>query len=353
MSDSSPHFLQRSQQSLDKLVHWKASELRSFMFNLLLPLLKNFLEPEYYVHLAHFVCGIALLHSASISEEDRTLSSLYLNQFVSDYSTLYGSEHMTHNLHKLLHLERSVRLNGPLFLTTCFPFEDMNGRLSNFIHGTRCVDLQIHSNLSIVTKLPLMVQNLREGEVKDYCYSIMKKRKNVKLTERISLKVYLVGYIRDVCNNLSWVKDVLARENLISHSSVVQIFSRLLKNKMLFVARSYARGKRVSSYVKYLSNNDFQFGNVECFVKVSCSCPGDCSCQVQYFAIIRPKPVYPFKIQDITMPHIFTHKCCGACNDINNSDVVNVSAMSSVLYKLDSSNQELVFCEPLNSFELE
>lgn len=349
---SSPHFLQRSVQTIDKLVHWKASELRSFMFNICLPLLEDILLPEYYAHLSYFVCGVALLNSASISEQDMILSSLYLNQFVSQFSLLYGSEHMTHNLHKLLHLERCVRLNGPLFLTSCFPFEDMNGRLSNFIHGTRYVGLQIHTNLSIITQLPLMVQNLKEGPAKDFCNNILKKRKKVKITEKISPHTALVGSLQNVQSDFSWVKEVLDREKFTHQSSVIQLFGRLLKNKLMYVSTFYQRGKRVSSYVKYSKDNDVYYGNVRCFVRLSCSCLENCSCTVQHLALVTRKTVSPFEIQGVKVPHMFSHNCSDDC-DSNNVDVVKVPDLLKVIFKYDKAVRSFLFCEPLNDFELE
>ena len=170
-----PHFLQRLPQMIDKLIYWKGTELRSFLFNLSLIVLLDVLEPQYYNHFALFVKGVSLLNSSSISEADLVLSSLLLSQFVMEFASLYGVRNMSHNLHMCLHLERAVRFLGPLWIVSCFKFEDINGRVSNFIHGTQHVGLQIHTNLSIITQLPLMVRNLKDSEAKELFLSILKK----------------------------------------------------------------------------------------------------------------------------------------------------------------------------------
>lgn len=346
-----PHFLQRVAQSIDKLIYWKATELRSFLFNLSLIILRDVLKPEFYNHFALFVQGVALLNSSSISEEDLVLSSLLLNQFVSQYASLYGAENMTHNLHMLLHLERCVRLLGPLWAVSCFQFEDMNNRLSNFINGTSHVGLQIHSNLTIITKLPLMVQNLKEGPAKDFCNSLLHKRYRLRVKEEISPGLFCVGVIRGVCEKNEWVHCLLTRLNLVSSSSV-HLFSRLLKQKMLYVAKSYRQGARDSSYVKYTKSDRVLYGQIECFARVSCTCSNACSCECKHLAIIKPKPVSTVKIQGVHVSHLFKHNCTGDCKNVNNCDVVDVSDLITVLFKIDVENG-MNFSVPLNNFELE
>jgi len=205
-------------------------------------ILQDVLFPEYYSHLALFVKGISLLNTSSISEEDLLLSSLLLNQFVAQFSSLYGSKSMTHNLHLILHLPRYVKLIGPLWSFSCYKFEDINGRLSNFVHGTCHVGLQIPSNLCVITKLPLFVRNLKASALKNYCIRILHKRFRLKIAEKICEGLYCVGPLR--CFNLKYIETALERE--ITESVNVQVYSRLLKDGVLYVSYSYRRGKKVS-----------------------------------------------------------------------------------------------------------
>ncbi|KAE8741261.1 hypothetical protein FOCC_FOCC013216 [Frankliniella occidentalis] len=186
-----PHFLQRLPQVLEKLVHWKASEFRSFLFYFSAILLRAVLKPDYFDHFLLFVQGVSLLNSSSISEEDLVLASSLLEQFVQKFEQLYGVNYMTHNLHMCMHLARCVKLLGPFWAYSCFQFEDINGRLTNFIHGTRHISLQIHSNLSVITQLPLMVNKLDEGVAKEYCKTI-KRKYQMKISGVITPGVYCV-----------------------------------------------------------------------------------------------------------------------------------------------------------------
>ncbi|KAK3917576.1 Tyrosine--tRNA ligase [Frankliniella fusca] len=84
-------------QALQKLVHWKASEFRSFLFNLSIIFLHDVLKPEYFNHFSLFVQGVSLLNSSSISEDYLLLSDNHLKQFVMDFEQLYEVDHMSHN----------------------------------------------------------------------------------------------------------------------------------------------------------------------------------------------------------------------------------------------------------------
>ena len=49
----------------------------------------------------------------------------------------------------ILHLPDSVRNLGPLWAHSAFPFEGMNGWLSDLYHGTRVPQKQVYINILI------------------------------------------------------------------------------------------------------------------------------------------------------------------------------------------------------------
>ena len=138
---------------LEKLIYWKATEFRSCFFNWCLPIFSDVLEQIYFDYFSLLVHGVSLLNSSIISQNYLAEASRLLNSFVQQFSDLYGIDQMSHNLHMILHLETCVRLLRPLWAVNCFMFENINGRLTNFIDGTKYVGLQIHTNLSILTVL--------------------------------------------------------------------------------------------------------------------------------------------------------------------------------------------------------
>lgn len=51
---------------------------------------------------------------------------------------------MTYNVHQLLDLISDVENLGPLWIHSCFFFEDLNGDFRDLFHGTQNVNGQVH-----------------------------------------------------------------------------------------------------------------------------------------------------------------------------------------------------------------
>ena len=54
---------------------------------------------------------------------------------------------MLMNQHMLLHLKKSVVDHGPLWCSSLFVFEDWNGDIANYFHGTQNVAHQVSFKL--------------------------------------------------------------------------------------------------------------------------------------------------------------------------------------------------------------
>lgn len=48
------------------------------------------------------------------------------------------------NMHNLLHLVEDVKANGPLWCNSLFVFEDWNGDITDFFHGTQSIPNQVN-----------------------------------------------------------------------------------------------------------------------------------------------------------------------------------------------------------------
>ena len=53
-------------------------------------------------------------------------------------------------MHYLLHLPDSVKDLGPLFMNTCFEFENANRVVKQLLHGTRKVDMQVYNISNVI-----------------------------------------------------------------------------------------------------------------------------------------------------------------------------------------------------------
>ncbi|KAK3918258.1 50S ribosomal protein L20 [Frankliniella fusca] len=262
-----PHFVQRTLLPVDKLPFWKASLCRNFFFYILLALFKGIMKPEQYRNLKDLIIGVSLLNSVSVSENDLALASEYLDRFSKNFQKLYGKRHMSSNLHSLRHLSEATRQLGPLWVTSCFPFEDLNGKLANLAHGTRHAGLQISKNLSIFSELNCRISELKDGPAKNFCESMTQKSKRLNLCAIKDKPMFVIG-TRD---ELITSKEILDnRLNVVYEKNFSRYFtfSRLYFQQMVYVSSSYHKGSRVSSYVKYGDVGSASYGEIMTFVEV-------------------------------------------------------------------------------------
>lgn len=254
-----PKWVHRYPRSIADLIHWKASELRMWMFYYSLPILSSIMRPNYYHHYLLLVSSISILSSDSISNELIDVAETLLNLFVEQFQVLYGLEHCSINVHQLQHYPQCVRSMGSLCDHLCYRYEDLNGKFLKFIHGTWHIDTQVAQAHTHYIGMKRKLDDLPEGNIKNFCLA---KKHQVKLREQIADHCYSVG-------SYSQVLDVLPIEvdNAMQCSQIfadqVQTYSRLLKNGKLYVAESYLKDmKTISSYVQYTENNETLIGSV-------------------------------------------------------------------------------------------
>ena len=88
---------------------YKASEFRNSVFYLAIPVLKTFLPTPFYTHFAKYSLFIRILCNDKVKQEDLILALKLIITFSKETSDLYGSKHMTFNLHSNLHLPMQVK----------------------------------------------------------------------------------------------------------------------------------------------------------------------------------------------------------------------------------------------------
>ncbi|KAL7291730.1 hypothetical protein TKK_0014517 [Trichogramma kaykai] len=124
-----PSFVQKKFCSIKKHgSHWKSSESNNWLFYASPILLKDLMLDEYYQHHQLLVLSLYILSSSSISPSLLKSVQTMLNKYVRDFSKLYHPHNMSSNVHYLLHLPKDVEESGPLFTTSCFVLEDINGK---------------------------------------------------------------------------------------------------------------------------------------------------------------------------------------------------------------------------------
>lgn len=337
---SPPDFLQRRPRSIAKhLKYWKANELKAWLFYYSIPILRDIMPQNYFDHYCHFVIAIYALHMDSISSKTLKCASQLLIEFVNRFDVLYGVELMSCNLHQLLHISDTVRDFGPLWTASCFPYEDLNGKLKRLVHSSRGPELQICSGLaSILSLSTTRHQSLVFGSAAyDFCSQLSNARKKIN-TKYLTEGICSVGQCREVFPLPEIVSQALASINIVGRKFL--LFSRLRKDCSLFTAQSYPRSVRYNNTCVLYNHNDLKhIGIINCFVKIyNCDCMYEdiCECCTPSYAIIRRctlSSILPKKI----LKHV--PELVLECKDVAEQAIaINVDQLVSICFLLKISD---------------
>ncbi|KAK3917754.1 65-kDa microtubule-associated protein 2 [Frankliniella fusca] len=324
-----PHFVQRSPVGVDKLSYWKATLLRNFLLYFALVVMKGVMQLEYFDHLSLLVEAISLLNSPSISDLDIQKADELLCQFTSDFQKLYGMRHMSSNMHLLRHLPQSVAETGNLFVTSCFRFEDLNGKLARLIHGTTHATMQIFCRYSILTNLEKWVSSITSLSLRSFCDKLS-HGSNLNITEKICVGTYIVGMLAFNVHFEYHIRNILS--SMYAEPPKFQTFDRLYQNRMLYVSASYTKGTKNSSFCRYYGHTEMLHGKILCFVKTSDN---------SFYALISRIAHEPTDIKRYYAAGIEMAK-----------DLVPITCLINVAFCLEVDNF-LYIIDPANSFELE
>lgn len=79
----------------------------------------------------------------SVSLEQLEMAGKFLMHFVEMFDAYYGPRYLPMNQHMLLHLKKSVSDRGPSWSSSVIVFEDWNGDIGKYFHGTQNIPSQI------------------------------------------------------------------------------------------------------------------------------------------------------------------------------------------------------------------
>ena len=103
--------------------------------------MKPVLKPELYDNFAILCVAIRLLLTPT--EKNIDTAQILLENFVKDFTQIYGAHSVVYNIHALVHLPSEVRKHGSLELFSAFPFENFLGQIKSLIRGSKHVMQQI------------------------------------------------------------------------------------------------------------------------------------------------------------------------------------------------------------------
>ena len=161
-----PNEITRIPRSVNQRRYWKGSEWHWWLLLYSPVVLSGILPQPFYGHLLLLVEAAFLLTSSSISCQDLNKANACLLKFVWRFEELYGKQHMTYNVHQLLHVTKTVTDWGPLFSYSSYIFEGFNMVLVKLFHGTQAVPKQI-ANSFLLYKGILKIASTIPREVED------------------------------------------------------------------------------------------------------------------------------------------------------------------------------------------
>ncbi|XP_035697167.1 uncharacterized protein LOC118430408 isoform X2 [Branchiostoma floridae] len=267
-----PDCISHRPRSITEKHHWKASEFRSWLLYYSMPLLHDVLPAEYVAHYFLLVSAIWTLASDDITTADLTTAGLRLDAFCKSFEELYGERRQTMNIHKLRHLQMYVEMYGPVWTTSLFGFESMNGHLKRMVHGTRFIVTQITFTKSMswgLQRVAAAMENIheRKGVVKlaQRLTSVAERPNSTRLCSGL----YLLGNPIDRHVHEEHLEAVRTAVGHVDNTIKYPYFHRIELNGQAIYSREYGREKtRNSRTVEFEVDGAVHFGEVVTFCNI-------------------------------------------------------------------------------------
>lgn len=349
---SPPSFVKRLTRKISDYKYWKAAELKLWLLYYSLPILTDILPEPYLSHHKLLVGAIYLLSQKSISKEMVNDADRALKEYVSRFQVLYGLDHMTSNVHSLRHLAAGVLDFGPLWVTSCFAFENMNGILKNMVHGTKYAELQICSAANMLMSHAELKSKFLpiDSLAYQFCKKIEKSGTHRLKAKFVLEKIAIIGKCNKFTESFETFRNCITSFGL-NIDSKLSVFYKLLNNEIIYSSELYdEKYSTTSCCVKYQYNGIMNIGIIKCFLRVStCLCGKNCNmcynnCKL-YAIVTKCKTtnncIAPLKDIYLSFIHKFTNSQNEEYTLINVNDLITVcfkvviSGKPNVVYAIE------------------
>lgn len=142
-----PSEIHRKMRGLDCLTHWKGSEFSSFLHYAGIVILKKYLTDDAYNHFLLLFSSITMLSSNEYRCNWHVARSM-LQEFISQYTTTYGPQFITSNIHNLQHIVDECEKFGPLNSLSAYPFENALFQMKQLLRNGSKTLQQVANRLS-------------------------------------------------------------------------------------------------------------------------------------------------------------------------------------------------------------
>jgi len=294
-----PDFITRPPRNFsDYFKFWKAVELRSVLLYYGPIVLKHILPDNLYRHFLLLCEGLSIFLSQSIRPEEMILGQQMLNTFVVQFQVLYGQRFLSKTVHSLCHVSFCVEKTGPLWATSCFPFESFYRHLKDMVHGTRFVLHQLRHSVYTFRHFKVLSSQHLNDRQKEYVASLgvtlssgeydLQRRPDAKQVLEVHPHVYVLGK-----SNRALVTPVQADQIRLAAGvlpqTLIRHYRRAFIHEETIMGTTYRRSKmRNNAVVMYIEQDQMRFGQVHSFHVVNPN-PG----QLLMMVLLRPIVLVP------------------------------------------------------------
>lgn len=335
-----------------------SNEKRAFLLYYSLPLLFGRIEEGSLLHLAFLVGGLYRLLKDSISETDLQEAGVFLKLYCAQAPLLYGERFQTFNIHQVLHLKQTVENLGPLWSNSCFPFEDFNGDLAGYFHGSQNIQGQIVKSVCVHQSLPRLAESLPEGSDAKELYKSLLSKSYVCRTigEQIAEGTFVIGSLERVWDNSSLL--TVKEREAVGAVSKIWIFRRAKLYGAEFQSSFYKRSTARNNFtIVYERNGKLHYGSIEKFAKYQAKCTTmscqykECSCELSfhYVALIKKMRKHPCQLPLYEGIKVINHITRVTVAD--NPIAIPMSSVKRKCMRIELDAAHVYVCHLPNSFE--
>jgi len=257
-----PLEFERKPRTLLYVEKWKATEYRQFLVYTGPVVLCGILpETHYNLFMALNVAISILLHPELCIRLNSYAKELLL-YFVQQFEAQYGKEHVSHNVHALIHLADEVALFGPLDNFSAFRFENHLGTIKKRLSKSHQQLEQIHRRISEARhmKVPGCKIHVQESIV------YAQEHSEGPLLDNCTLPQYKVAKFNDFTIKLSPGNNIclLRDKTIIKVENICQQFGyKVIVGRELPVTRPFYSSPCDSSFL-----NIFEVQDRDCTLQV-------------------------------------------------------------------------------------
>lgn len=224
----------RLPRNLNEVDRFKATEFRQLLLYTGPVIFKNILSRDQYKHFMSLHCAIRILCSPKFYLVHNDYANDLLKYFIKNYGTLYGHEHISHNVHNLIHLPSDCKMHGPLDNFSSFKFESFLYQIKKTVKFSR-------------NPLPQIICRLKEKEhlEAEHCNNTYPYLKNEK-ENTVQINEHITCYKTLVCKDFEIIinsKDDCVILNDNSVLLVQDIFQMVVSKNIFIVGRKFLNVK--------------------------------------------------------------------------------------------------------------